>query len=95
MQSLMNYGGGVGLLGTIFIGALAGWIAEKLTRSSHGLLTNIFVGIAGSVIGSSLADGLGFKLGEIFQGWFWGNLVVSVIGAVILIIGYRWVRSRS
>lgn len=33
---------GVGFLGMLVIGILAGWIAEKITASDHGLLTNPF-----------------------------------------------------
>jgi len=42
-----------------------------------------------------LANAMGLQLGEIFQGWFLGNLIVSVIGAVILIIIVKLVRNRS
>ncbi len=93
-HSLMDLGGGVGIFGTLFIGALAGWIAEKLTRGDHGLLTNIVIGIAGAFVGGWLANFLGLRLGELFQGWFVGNLLVSVIGAVILITAYRMLRGR-
>ena len=72
-QSLMDLGGGVGIFGTLLIGALAGWIAEKLTKGDHGLLTNIVVGIAGSFVGGWLANVVGLRLGEIFQGWFFGK----------------------
>jgi uncharacterized membrane protein YeaQ/YmgE (transglycosylase-associated protein family) len=34
------------------------------------------------------------QLGEIFQGWFFGNLLVSVVGAVLLITVYRMLRGR-
>ena len=94
MQGLMDLGGGVGFFGTLFIGALAGWIAEKATSSSHGLITNIIVGIAGAYIGGFLANALGIRLGEIFSGWVWGNLIVSTIGAIILLYVYRLIRSR-
>ena len=47
---------GVGFLGMIIIGILAGWIAEKVTASDHGLLTNLLVGIAGSFLGGWLAQ---------------------------------------
>jgi uncharacterized membrane protein YeaQ/YmgE (transglycosylase-associated protein family) len=47
---------GVGFLGMLIIGILAGWIAEKITASDHGLLTNLLVGIAGSFIGGTLAN---------------------------------------
>ena len=35
---------GVGFFGMLIIGILAGWIAEKVTSSDHGLLTNLLVG---------------------------------------------------
>ncbi|RME95907.1 MAG: GlsB/YeaQ/YmgE family stress response membrane protein [Alphaproteobacteria bacterium] len=91
----MDLGGGVGILGTLFIGGLAGWIAEKLMAADHGLFTNILVGILGSFVGGFLANAIGLRLGEIFAGWFWGNLIVSVAGACILLWGYRTVRSRG
>jgi uncharacterized membrane protein YeaQ/YmgE (transglycosylase-associated protein family) len=93
-NTLMDLGGGVGVIGTIFIGALAGWIAEKLTGSDMGLIRNIIVGIVGSFIGAFIANALGIRLDEIFQGWFWGNLLVSVFGAVILLWVWRMIRGR-
>ena len=93
-QSLMDLGGGVGFFGTLLIGAIAGWIAEKLTKSDHGLLTNIVIGIAGAFVGGWLANLTGLRIAEMFQGWFWGNLLVSVVGAVILISGYRMLKGR-
>ena len=46
-NTLMDLGGGVGVSGTILIGGLAGWIAEKLTGSDMGIFLNIIVGIIG------------------------------------------------
>jgi uncharacterized membrane protein YeaQ/YmgE (transglycosylase-associated protein family) len=90
----MDLGGGVGFFGTLLIGVLAGWIAEKITRGEHGLITNLIIGILGAYIGGFLANALGLRLGEVFHGWFWGNLLVSVVGAVILILAYRLVMGR-
>lgn len=92
MNNLMDLGGGVGFFGTLLIGGLAGWIAEKLTRSEMGLILNIVTGIIGAFIGAFLANALGLRLGEMFQGWFWGNLLVAVVGAVILILVVRMLR---
>jgi uncharacterized membrane protein YeaQ/YmgE (transglycosylase-associated protein family) len=94
MNNLMDLGGGVGWGGTLLIGALAGWIAEKLTKSDMGLIMNIIVGIIGAYIGAFLANAAGLRLGEIFQGWFFGNLLVSVVGAVILLAVLKIVRGR-
>lgn len=90
----MDLGGGVGFFGTLLIGALAGWIAEELTSGEHGLITNLIIGILGAYIGGFLANALGLRLGEVFHGWFWGNLLVSVVGAVLLILAYRLVMGR-
>ena len=94
MNNLMDLGGGVGFFGTLLIGGLAGWIAEKLTKSNMGLILNIITGIIGAYIGAFLANALGIRLGEIFSGWFWGNLLVAVVGAVILIIIVKAIRGR-
>jgi uncharacterized membrane protein YeaQ/YmgE (transglycosylase-associated protein family) len=93
-NALMDLGGGVGILGTILIGGIAGWIAEKVTRSNMGLLMNIITGIVGSFIGAFLANLLGLRLTEIFEGWFWGNLIVAVIGAILLLLVINAIRGR-
>jgi len=55
MNNLMDLGGGVGLLWTVIIGGLAGWIAEKITRSDMGIFMNVIVGIIGAFLGEWLA----------------------------------------
>jgi uncharacterized membrane protein YeaQ/YmgE (transglycosylase-associated protein family) len=71
---------GIGLIGAIVIGILAGWIAEQVMKRRHGLLTNLVVGLVGALIGGFLASALGFNFG----GWI-GSLIVSTIGAVLLL----------
>ena len=81
---------GVGFFGMLIIGILAGWIAEKVTASDHGLLTNLLVGIAGSFVGGTLATVLGLS----YQGW-WMNLIVAAIGAVLVLWIWRSVRGPA
>jgi uncharacterized membrane protein YeaQ/YmgE (transglycosylase-associated protein family) len=75
---------GVGFLAMLVIGILAGWIAEKITASDHGLLTNLLVGIAGSFVGGSLASLMNLQ----FEGWL-GNLLIAAIGAVLVLWLWR------
>jgi uncharacterized membrane protein YeaQ/YmgE (transglycosylase-associated protein family) len=75
---------GVGFLGMLIVGILAGWIAEKVTASDHGLLTNLLVGIAGSFLGGSLASLMNLQ----FEGWL-GNLLVAAVGAVLVLWVWR------
>jgi uncharacterized membrane protein YeaQ/YmgE (transglycosylase-associated protein family) len=93
-NTLMDLGGGVGWIGTLFIGGVAGWIAERVMKEEHGLFMNIVVGIIGSYIGAFIANLLGIRLGEIFQGWFWGNLIVAALGAIVLLYVFRLFRNR-
>ncbi len=93
MDGLMQLGG-VGIGGTILIGILAGWLAEKFTGSSHGLIMNLIFGLIGSWLGFFAANAAGVKLGEFFQGWFWGNLLVSAAGAIVLLIVVKLFRGR-
>jgi uncharacterized membrane protein YeaQ/YmgE (transglycosylase-associated protein family) len=80
---------GVGFVMAIVIGALAGWLAEKFTRSNHGLLTNIVMGIIGAVVGNFLARLLG-----IYVVGFWGNLISATVGAILVITIYRAIAGR-
>jgi uncharacterized membrane protein YeaQ/YmgE (transglycosylase-associated protein family) len=79
---------GVGFFGMLVIGILAGYIAEKVTASDHGLLTNLLVGIAGSFVGGSLAQLLNIE----FYGWL-GNFIVATLGAVLIL--WLWRRFRG
>lgn len=71
---------GVGFLGLLFIGIVAGWLAERAMNRHHGLLTNLIVGVAGSFVGGALAS----VLNIVFYG-FVGNLVVATAGAIIIL----------
>lgn len=73
----------MGWLMAIIIGALAGWIAEKIMRGDHGLLTNIVLGIVGASIGNWLMDGM--------LGGLVGQLITAVIGACLLITIWRMI----
>jgi len=94
MNNLMDLGGGVGFWGTLLIGILAGYIAEKVMKTQMGLIMNLIYGIVGSYLGGFIANALGLHLGEFFHGWFWGNLIVAAAGAMILIFIMQMLRNR-
>ncbi|MFT3724745.1 MAG: GlsB/YeaQ/YmgE family stress response membrane protein [Hyphomonadaceae bacterium] len=70
----------VSIIGAVVIGILAGWIAEQVMGREHGLLTNLIVGIVGAFLGAFIASALGIG----FAG-FWGSLLVSTVGAIVLL----------
>jgi uncharacterized membrane protein YeaQ/YmgE (transglycosylase-associated protein family) len=76
----------IGWLGAIVIGGIAGWLAEVITRSNMGILTNVVFGVIGAGLGSWLAAKLGIQIG----GPYWLNyLVFGFVGACILILATR------
>ncbi len=69
------------LIAFLLIGALAGWLAGKLSQGrGFGVLGNIAVGIVGSVIG-----GFTFNLLGLHSSSLLGSLVTATVGAVILL----------
>ena len=75
---------GVGFFELLLIGAIAGWIAGKITESAHGIFTNILIGICGAFVGSKLAE-----VADISIFGFWRTLASAAIGAVILLLIWR------
>jgi uncharacterized membrane protein YeaQ/YmgE (transglycosylase-associated protein family) len=71
---------GVGILGFILIGILAGWIAEKVMRRNHGLITNLAVGVVGALIGGFIAGSIGMAAYGLV-----GSLIVATLGAILLL----------
>lgn len=80
---------GVGWFATIVIGILAGFIAEKVMSRSHGLFTNLVVGLIGALLGGWLAH----ILGIVYNGW-WASLLVSTVGAIVLLFLWGMIRGR-
>ncbi|MFZ0908152.1 MAG: GlsB/YeaQ/YmgE family stress response membrane protein [Candidatus Acidiferrales bacterium] len=73
---------GMGLLWTLIIGAVAGFLAGQLVKGrGFGLIVDIIVGIVGAFIGGWIFGALG-----IFTTGLIGLLIRSVVGAVILLI---------
>jgi uncharacterized membrane protein YeaQ/YmgE (transglycosylase-associated protein family) len=81
---------GVGIIGAIVIGILAGWLAEKIMKRNHGLLTNLIVGVVGAFLGAFVAGLLGISFGG-----FVGSLVISTAGAVLLLFLLSLLKGRQ
>ena len=81
---------GVGFIGQLIVGGLAGWIAERVSQSNMGLFANVLLGIVGALFLNAV-----LRLLNVIPptGWL-AQLVVGAIGAVILIWLWRTVRGR-
>jgi uncharacterized membrane protein YeaQ/YmgE (transglycosylase-associated protein family) len=84
----------------IIIGAVAGWLASMImgTDASMGAVANIIVGMIGSLIGGGLVALLSRGDQSIFdytRNLSLSNLIVSVVGAVVLIWLTRLFRRQA
>ena len=71
----------------LIVGGLVGWVASMLMRTDgqQGIILNVIVGIVGAFIGGFLLAPM-FGTGTVNSGDFSvGGLVVSLLGAVILL----------
>ncbi|CAM2743606.1 GlsB/YeaQ/YmgE family stress response membrane protein [Brevundimonas diminuta] len=84
--------GGFGFIAWIIIGIIAGWLAEKIMKRDHGLLTNLIVGVVGALIGGFLAGNL---LGVDADGNWIVGIIVATIGAVVLLFLLGLVKRRT
>lgn len=85
---------GMGILGWIVMGLIAGAIAKLLMpgRDPGGCIITILIGIAGALLGGFIATALGFGgVGEFDL----RSLVIAVLGSILLLILYRVIRGRS
>ena len=81
---------GVGFIGAIIIGGIAGWIAERVTHSRMGIIANILLGVVGALFLNAVLRLLNVVPPE---GWP-AQLVVAAVGAIMLIWLWRALRGR-
>lgn len=66
----------------IVLGAAAGWLADMVMASNHGLLEDIVLGIVGSFVGGYIMNFFG-QPGV--TGFNFYSLIVAAIGGIALI----------
>lgn len=81
-----------GIIGTIVIGFLAGLVAKLLTpgREPAGFIITILLGIAGAWVATLLGQSIGwYHVGD------GAGFLGAVVGAVLLLIGWHLIRSKT
>jgi uncharacterized membrane protein YeaQ/YmgE (transglycosylase-associated protein family) len=70
----------------LVIGGIVGWLASIVMKrdGSQGILMNVVVGIVGALLGGFLISPL-VGVGTINDGVSVGSILVSLVGAVILL----------
>ncbi|HEX5240682.1 MAG TPA: GlsB/YeaQ/YmgE family stress response membrane protein [Candidatus Limnocylindrales bacterium] len=73
----------MGLIAWIIVGAIAGFIANRVMGSSDGVLMTVILGILGGLVGGFLAANV-LKVGSV-NGINLESIVIATIGAIIVV----------
>jgi len=82
----------MGIVAWIVLGAIAGFITNMIMGGREGVIGTIVLGIVGAVVGGYVA-GTVLKVADV-TGINIESIVVSVIGAVIVVAVYRGLSGR-
>ncbi len=69
----------------LIIGAIAGWLAGKITQGrGFGVLPNLVIGVIGAMVGGLLFSLLGLQADRTI-----GKLVTATVGAIVFLFVLR------
>jgi uncharacterized membrane protein YeaQ/YmgE (transglycosylase-associated protein family) len=77
----------MGILATIIVGLLAGWLASLIMKARGGLLMDLILGVVGGFVGgwiSSLLFGANLMSGVNIT-----SIITALVGAIIVLFLYR------
>jgi uncharacterized membrane protein YeaQ/YmgE (transglycosylase-associated protein family) len=73
----------MGILASLIIGAIAGWLAGLIVRGAgFGLIGNIVVGIIGALVAGWLLP----QLGIVLASGLLGSILDATVGAVVVLV---------
>ena len=86
---------GIGILGWIIIGALAGWIGSKImgTNAQQGGLANIVIGVLGAILGGFITRR--FFGADLGHNGLIASFGVALLGSCLVIFAWKALRRRS
>ena len=82
----------MGFLASIIVGLIAGWLASLIMKAKGGLIIHLILGVVGSILGgwiTGLITGVNLASGLNLT-----SIIVSVIGAILVILIYRFFKRK-
>lgn len=70
-----------GIVAWILIGLIAGWLASTIMKRKGSLITNVLLGLVGSIVGGVLFSLLGLQGG----GNLLGGILIATVGAIVIL----------
>ena len=80
----------MGFIAWIVVGAIAGFLANKLTGSGSGLLMMVVLGIVGGLVGGFIATNV-FKMGSV-DGINVESIFIATLGAILVVFVVNFAR---
>ena len=75
----------------LVIGLAAGWLAGQIVKGGgFGIVGDLILGAIGAIVGGFLFRLLGLGPSTIL-----GELIAATVGAILLILGLRWLRQNK
>jgi len=74
----------------LIVGAIAGFLADKVVKNTFGRWVDMLIGIAGSFIGDFIVGLFGYYADTVLL-----QVIVAFIGAVLLLLIINFVKGRS
>lgn len=84
----------MGIIITIILGGIIGWLAGKVFHVDLGVVASIVVGLIGSLIGSFISNAL-TGADRSYLAFSWGGLFWAFIGSVAFILVIRLITGRK
>lgn len=75
------------LIVVLIIGAIAGWLATQVMGGGFGLIGDIILGIVGGFVAAYL-----FRGWAPFANWVANSIIMSAIGAIIVLFVVRLIK---
>lgn len=83
----------MGLLITILLGALVGYIAAHVMGRHEGFIVSTLIGIVGAILGNFISDLLGFG-NQSALAFDWSNLLWALGGSIVVVLILNAIQHR-
>jgi uncharacterized membrane protein YeaQ/YmgE (transglycosylase-associated protein family) len=82
----------MGILATIIVGLIAGFLASLIMKARGGLLMDLILGVVGGFVGGWLSSL--FLGANLMSGINITSIIVALVGAIIVLFLYRLIFRR-
>lgn len=79
----------IGIITTLIISGVCGWLAGKIMKTGYSLLFNVILGIIGGMVGKLILGLIGISASNII-----GSIIVGVVGSCVVIAAVRYIKKK-